>query len=132
MLPRNNRIEKTWFSHRWTINLKISITFLFISFQLFLPGPAMSENTIISFFQNHISAIDGNRCQMTPSCSAYASQAIDKHGPIIGWVMACDRLVRCGHDEVNIAPKITINKISYAVDSIESNDTWWFSDKKEQ
>ena len=52
----------------------------------------------INFFSEHISPADGDRCMMVPSCSHYAAGAVKKHGALIGWVMACDRLVRCGTD----------------------------------
>ncbi|HET6454304.1 MAG TPA: membrane protein insertion efficiency factor YidD [Armatimonadota bacterium] len=46
-------------------------------------------------------------CRYWPTCSEYAVQAIDKHGPIRGMVMAAWRILRCnpwspgGFDPVN-------------------------------
>lgn len=37
-------------------------------------------------------------CQMYPSDSSYAVQAIKKHGPAKGMLLASDRLQRCGND----------------------------------
>lgn len=85
------------------------------------------KNVFIKFFQDHISAADGNRCSMHPSCSAYAAQAIEKNGMIIGWIMACDRLVRCGRDEVKISPHVRINTQDYVLDPVSANDFWWFT-----
>lgn len=34
-------------------------------------------------------------CRFVPSCSRYAEEAIVKHGPIIGIVLAAKRLLRC-------------------------------------
>lgn len=95
-----------------------------------LPGP--DKNLVIQFFQEHISPVDGNRCTMNPSCSAYAAQAIQKHGLLMGWIMACDRLVRCGQDEVTLAPSRYINAERLTIDPVEANDFWWFntSEKK--
>jgi putative membrane protein insertion efficiency factor len=93
---------------------------------------AGAENIFIKFYQDHISALDGNRCPMYPSCSAYASQAIEKHGMVIGWVMACDRLVRCGRDEVTLSPPMIINHHKSAHDPVSSNDFWWFEKEKKQ
>ena len=53
-----------------------------------------------------ISAADGDRCAMTPSCSAYAAESIKKYGFFEGYLMTCDRLTRCGRDELNISPVI--------------------------
>lgn len=53
-----------------------------------------------------ISAADGDRCAMTPSCSAYAAESIRKYGFFEGYLMTCDRLIRCGRDELDISPII--------------------------
>ncbi|WDP93271.1 MAG: membrane protein insertion efficiency factor YidD [Desulfobacter sp.] len=90
------------------------------------------RNPAIAFFQDHISAADGNRCPMTPSCSAYAARAVQKHGLVIGWIMACDRLVRCGRDEARISPHIRIKGREYISDPVSANDFWWFSKKEDK
>ena len=61
---------------------------------------------------------------MHPSCSGYARQAITKHGAALGWVMACDRLMRCGRDEVNLSPPVYEAGVSYCRDPVENNDFW--------
>lgn len=38
----------------------------------------------------------GNRCRFHPSCSAYAKEALQTHGPIKGLYLAFYRLLRCG------------------------------------
>ena len=46
------------------------------------------------------------RCRFTPSCSAYAMEAIERHGVIAGGTLALRRICRChpwggcGHDPV--------------------------------
>ena len=35
------------------------------------------------------------RCRFTPSCSAYALEALDQHGPAKGLWLAARRLARC-------------------------------------
>lgn len=99
------------------------------------PGFAQDpDNHLIKFYQEYISPVDGDRCAMYPSCSTYAAQAIKKHGPVLGWIMACDRLVRCGRDIKNIAPVITVDHENYYNDPVEANDFWWFQepDKKQE
>ncbi|MCG8633947.1 MAG: membrane protein insertion efficiency factor YidD [Desulfobacterales bacterium] len=94
------------------------------------PDRDSGKNIFIRFYQDHISAVDGARCPMTPSCSEYAARAIKKHGAVMGWIMACDRLVRCGRDEVSISPKIRINNRTYVSDPVSANDFWWFEKKE--
>ena len=88
---------------------------------------AGSKNIFIQFYQDHISGADGGRCPMHPSCSAYAARAIEKHGPVLGWIMACDRLVRCGRDEVRVSPAMVIKGQPYVFDPVRANDFWWFN-----
>jgi len=104
---------------------------VFFSFFLFgVALPASAGNVFIEFYQEHISKADGDRCPMYPSCSAYASQAIEKHGLAMGWIMACDRLVRCGRDEVHLSDKIVVNGNKHVFDPVKANDFWWFEKKK--
>ncbi len=88
--------------------------------------PANDKNIFVRFYQDHISGVDGNRCPMSPSCSEYAARAIKKHGLAVGWVMACDRLLRCGRDETHLSPVRRINGDLYIWDPVKANDFWWF------
>jgi hypothetical protein len=49
----------------------------------------------ISFFQKHLSPLDGPRCVFYPTCSHYGYQAIEKFGVFKGIMMTGDRLIRC-------------------------------------
>jgi putative component of membrane protein insertase Oxa1/YidC/SpoIIIJ protein YidD len=80
---------------------------------------------MFDFYGTVISPIDGDRCPMYPSCTRYAKESIRKHGALIGWVMAMDRLVRCGRDEKTISrPYFSGNK-KWIHDPVENNDFWW-------
>ncbi len=74
---------------------------------------------------DHLSAVRFGECPMHPSCSAYAMQAIREHGPVIGWVMTCDRLMRCGRDELDLSPEVFINGRWKTYDPVAANDWWW-------
>ena len=80
---------------------------------------------LFDFYKKHISVADGNRCVMYPSCSRYTSLAVEKHGVILGFIMAFDRLVRCNRDEAKLSDKIILNDEHYIYDPIENNDFWW-------
>ena len=40
----------------------------------------------IRFYRDYISRVDGDRCQMSPTCSQYCNEAIKKHGAFLGWM----------------------------------------------
>ncbi|PQA58865.1 membrane protein insertion efficiency factor YidD [Siphonobacter curvatus] len=61
---------------------------------------------LIRIYQGAFSPYLGNSCRYTPTCSQYAIQAIEKHGPWKGSWLALRRISRChpwgghGHDPV--------------------------------
>lgn len=76
----------------------------------------------ITLFNKYISGADGNRCPMYPSCSQYSVEAFKKHGLFMGWIMTCDRLVRCGRDELKLSLPIWINGEKRSNDPLSNND----------
>ncbi|MDB3952733.1 membrane protein insertion efficiency factor YidD [Alphaproteobacteria bacterium] len=64
----------------------------------------------IRAYQVALSPLLGASCRFHPSCSAYAIEAIDTHGPLKGAWLALYRIVRCnpwggaGHDPVPPVP----------------------------
>jgi putative membrane protein insertion efficiency factor len=60
----------------------------------------------IKFYQNFISPLFPAACRYTPTCSTYAIQALQKHGPFKGTFLAVKRILSCnpwgghGHDPV--------------------------------
>lgn len=58
----------------------------FLSYILLLP---------IFFYQRFISPILPNSCRFTPTCSHYAVEAIRRHGPFAGLILAVWRILRC-------------------------------------
>jgi putative component of membrane protein insertase Oxa1/YidC/SpoIIIJ protein YidD len=73
---------------------------------------------------DHLSAVRRGQCPMHPSCLQYSKQAISKHGPILGWFMSTDRLMRCGRDEMKLSPRVFVNGTWKYHDPIENNDGW--------
>lgn len=49
----------------------------------------------IRFYQRCISPMTPPACRFTPSCSQYAVEAIEKHGPLKGFWLAIKRICRC-------------------------------------
>jgi putative membrane protein insertion efficiency factor len=50
---------------------------------------------LIQLYRWTLSPLLGPRCRFAPSCSAYALEAIDTHGPWRGALLALKRLARC-------------------------------------
>jgi putative membrane protein insertion efficiency factor len=71
------------------------------------PGPvARVLLAIVRFYRMAVSPVLAPACRYTPSCSAYAVEAIELHGAGRGSWLAVRRLLRChpfhagGHDPV--------------------------------
>ena len=50
---------------------------------------------LISFYRRRISPLTPSCCRFTPTCSAYAYEAIQKYGAWKGGWLALKRLFRC-------------------------------------
>jgi hypothetical protein len=59
---------------------------------------------------------------MVPSCSAYAGEAFRRHGWFWGWIMTCERLIRCGRDEIHLSPGVIHNGRIQTWDPVEANE----------
>lgn len=77
------------------------------------------------FYQKTISRADGNRCAMHPSCSRYAQDAFKRHNFFKAWVLTSDRLLRCGHDETRLSPKVRVKGKVKSYDPLSANTFWW-------
>jgi putative membrane protein insertion efficiency factor len=50
---------------------------------------------LIRVYQQWVSPLLGPRCRFIPSCSAYAAEALQRHGPWRGGWLSVRRLSRC-------------------------------------
>ena len=50
---------------------------------------------LIRFYQKNISPRKISCCRFTPTCSAYAIEAIQKRGVIVGTALSIWRILRC-------------------------------------
>ena len=61
---------------------------------------------VVRAYRRHLAWATRGWCRFEPSCSAYAIEAIERHGALRGGWMAAHRIVRChpwggcGHDPV--------------------------------
>lgn len=79
----------------------------------------------IFFYRKYISKVIGSSCPMYPSCSAYSVEAFKKHDSATGWIMTCDRLMRCGRNETKLSSQVWINSEKRCYDPVSNNDFWW-------
>ncbi|QSI01000.1 membrane protein insertion efficiency factor YidD [Treponema ruminis] len=49
----------------------------------------------IRFYRKFISPLKAPCCRFYPSCSAYALEALQKHGPIKGMYLSTKRILKC-------------------------------------
>jgi hypothetical protein len=78
----------------------------------------------VRFFQTVISPVDGDRCTMTPTCSHFSLQAIQKHGPVLGFMMTADRIVH-EYEEQRYVPLLRAGPSLRYYDPVENNDFWF-------
>lgn len=79
---------------------------------------------LIRGFQRYVSPVDGERCNMYPTCSTYGLHAFRKHGALKGIILTADRLLH-EYDEAAFAPRIIkYGRLRY-YDPVEYNDFWW-------
>lgn len=87
-------------------------------------APASLLVAAVKFFRAYISAVDGDRCPMYPTCAAYSIQAFEKHGLIAGYLMTVDRLIH-ENNEMDYVPIVAVGSGYRYWDPVEANDFWW-------
>jgi uncharacterized protein len=86
--------------------------------------PGVVLDMYLRFFQSVISPVDGARSNMYPTGSAYAREAIKKHGALVGLVLTTERLMHEGNEGIS-APRIRKYGLWRIYDPVEANDWWW-------
>lgn len=76
----------------------------------------MFLRSLILLYRYTLSSFMGRNCRFEPSCSAYADEAMQRHGPWFGSLMALKRIGRChpwggkGYDPVPESVKVSPKK----------------------
>jgi uncharacterized protein len=58
-------------------------------------APRRAAHALIRFYQLTLSSLIGRQCRYLPTCSAYADEAIERHGLWAGSWMGLARVCRC-------------------------------------
>ena len=77
----------------------------------------------VRLFQKYISPVDGPRCPMYPTCSAYSLQALHKHGSLLGTLITVDRLYREVDSQEQFPAIAKWGRIRF-YDPLAANDFW--------
>ena len=129
---RNQKLEKTCFGGNFKRFFCVLLLLLVSSGGAWASSEVLESRETevgghwLHFYKTIVSATDGDRCGMSPSCSSYAAQAFKKHGFLMGWFISCDRLIRCGRDEKYRSPHIKSGNRILTRDTLEDNDFWWY------
>lgn len=77
-----------------------------------------------SLYSNHLTKIDGVRCEHRPTCSYYTVLAVRRHGYVVGSMLAIDRLLRSSRS--SSLRYLPIYKVedgrTYFYDPVSNND----------
>ncbi|MCB9762253.1 MAG: membrane protein insertion efficiency factor YidD [Alphaproteobacteria bacterium] len=68
------------------------------------------------------SPANGSSCAFYPTCSGYGLQAVKRNGPVLGAIMAAERINR-NHDGWRYTP-CEVNGRTYLYDPVSDNDFW--------
>ena len=63
-----------------------------------LRKPGLSQRVLVAlvrFYRGKVSPNSAPRCRFSPTCSAYALEALEKHGALKGVWLSIRRVLRC-------------------------------------
>lgn len=85
---------------------------------------------LIKVYQFCLKPLFPSSCRHTPSCSHYALEAIESHGPVQGMILAIKRIVKChpwgswGHDPVPLGNKKNEEQKTNKEQNTENRPKW--------
>jgi putative component of membrane protein insertase Oxa1/YidC/SpoIIIJ protein YidD len=79
--------------------------------------------TLLELYRVVVSPVDGDRCDMAPTCSLYAQQAFREHGVVLGFLLTADRLLHEA-DEHPYVPTYSVRGERYYLDPVSANTYW--------
>ena len=109
------------------LKMYVSLAFTSLLLGLFwknfdLP-PTTPQGFGIAFYQHVLGHLDGRACPTYPVCSAYAREAIQTHGALVGSWLMIDRLIHETGD-LSRGPWINWKGEKRLYDPLKRNDFW--------
>ncbi|MBI4774919.1 MAG: membrane protein insertion efficiency factor YidD [Deltaproteobacteria bacterium] len=80
---------------------------------------------VVHFYRDALSPFMIHKCPMCPSCSSYAMEAMRRHGAVLGWFMAIDRLIHEAGEMDQGIPISRNGQVQCIYDPVRYNDFWW-------
>jgi len=77
----------------------------------------------LDWYRTVLSPLDGDRCDMAPTCSLYAQQAFREHGSLLGFVLTADRLLHEADERVRVRSYVLRGQ-RYYLDPLAANTYW--------
>lgn len=78
----------------------------------------------LSLYSRYISPVDGDRCRMYPTCSAFSREAVEKYGFLGGALLTIDRLIHECNEQSRALQIIVGGRVRF-LDTLNNNDFWW-------
>jgi hypothetical protein len=50
---------------------------------------------VVRFYRRNVSPLSAPSCRFNPTCSAYALEALEKHGALKGTLLSLKRVLKC-------------------------------------
>lgn len=94
---------------------------------LFSPGTYPAQivgRPLLSLYQAGMSGLMTHSCPSYPNCSAYAGEALEKHGLIRGILLTGDRLIG-EQTRIETRPRILTPNGPRVYDPVSANTFWW-------
>lgn len=119
----------------WSVNAAVPVTPEAAVVQKH-PAPLPAHDTdllkiallgCVKFYQVGISPADGASCLFYPTCSGYSVLTLKKHGPILGFIMTSERVMR--NHTGPMYPAIWKFGRWRNYDPVEANDYWFPGEK---
>ena len=87
-------------------------------------APQVVAEALLWAWTHGISRVDGPTCPLYPTCSGFARQAVERHGFLLGSIMAADRILR-NHADRTSYELVVRRRRARLSDPVSDHDFWF-------